>query len=107
MQVKINITEQNIESIIKGIMASNSISNVFADVYTGVPQEPSTNTLIYDINRCFLSLFEIIFGEEDMNEDNREKWISDCYSYINDDTIPLDVKITKLYGDITEREKNV
>ena len=106
MKIEIDITEQNIETIIRGVMASESMAEKFADIYTGIPQKPLNNTIIYNIDKVFDYICEMIFCGDKSDTKKLDEWKKEWYAYVTDVTIPLEVKTAKLYGDILERKNN-
>lgn len=91
-KITIDIDEKNIETIIKGMNSLSDINDIVSNLSTGVPIQPVHNTIADNISKVFAFLCYNLFTS---NEN-----ISEIESYIDNEDIPLDVKVTKLYGDI-------
>lgn len=91
-KITIDIDEKNIETIIKGMNSLSDIIDIVSNLSTGVPIQPVHNTIADNISKVFAFLCYNLF----ISNGN----VTEIENYIEDNDIPLDVKVTKLYGDI-------
>lgn len=98
-RIYIDIDEKNIETIIKGINSLNDISDIVSNLSTGVPVLPVQNTISDNISKTF----SLICGKILTTPENRDT----IEEYIDDKSIPLEAKVTKLYGDILKNGDQV
>ncbi len=92
-EITLRIDKNFIKSFAEGYSALKKTDKTFAELYNGIEENATTGSLYGIINKAYKDMGDVIFAK-------------DWEQIVNNNEIPLDVKVVELYNLVNDEKED-